>query len=516
MTLTSASNLLIMAVIAIVTQVSVNAQSSNELALDAFATWCKEFGSRAKLTASLELLNNDKCTCDFFYTPEGAWPGYSYQASMSTLRHKIEDVSTFMGAWETDVDGRPATISAMFYDGTGWAVSQIDWSDSGIYYHIGHSEMYDPTYTRPEAPAKAAKNVTESAEKLMQTRGIRQNWKKSNNQTVKLPTPPRDDNQYPNQRTTDQTAQSNESNLENNRPGLPPERPSTSPPRQPHDYPVPSDRRNEPSNDRRAELPPNRQSSRSSKQSDYPEKNATINYDLDEGPRFQIGLMGGGTFNAFMYDFGNGIEINPLEHYGYLAGLYLSYDVSDRMSLVIPATWKRKGDLTEAAFIFDQDHAIGSSFYEVGASGFISHDLDYIEVPLALNFGLGSNSFNRLSLAIGAFAALGIQGTEQNEYSLAYYDQAQFDFSEQNFSNRKVDFVQTRSFGDAQTKYLNRLDYGMYGHAVYRKGSLFIGASLSVGFADVNTMDDWTMEFGELAIPKVTSTSASIFVGYFL
>lgn len=468
------------------------AQSSpGQNTLEAFTKWCNSQGTRAELLANQNLLENGKCTCSYFNSDGGPSAAWSIEADMSFVKSNIEDVGTQLGAEPTDIKGHPARIASFYYDILGQAISSISWSQEDVHMSIKYTQNYSPGYERPDAPGKAAIKVQQLATTLSDqlgtppsTSGGRETPASTNPQPTttqpSVPAPPPSNTQPPRPVET-------ENRPENN--------PATTRP------PVPQRTTDPPVSD-----PYPRTSS-----DPQPQRSKGSNYE--SGINLRFGLMGGLTYSGLSYDFGDGMETEPLSRLGYMGGILVDVGLSQRFSLQLPISWKVKGAQAEASFIYSTDHQYGAFEDAVAADGTITHQLNYIELPVVLNVNFGGVE-KHFSLGLGAYIAMGLSGTETNDYTLYYNEGGFTDYS------IPVDWERNIKFGgnainDEKTQYLNRWDYGIYGQLSYTINRVMIGASLSYGLADINIGDEWTTEFGWLFVPEVKTISGGFFVAYF-
>lgn len=177
-----------------------------------------------------------------------------------------------------------------------------------------------------------------------------------------------------------------------------------------------------------------------------------------------IGLTVGGSLATNMYDYGVYGGEPPA---GFLplptAGLTFDFESKGAFSFLMGLYLKGKGDKIDMAeyvsqWSFPQDPG---SVIRAEAEGSISTSMYWAELPLAFTFNFGRPA--RVQFGIGGFAGYGLTGKEKSDFSITYYLEEEWLTEETIAEERDINlvhfFVENETEG---TRYINRIDYGLY------------------------------------------------------
>lgn len=196
-----------------------------------------------------------------------------------------------------------------------------------------------------------------------------------------------------------------------------------------------------------------------------------------------IGITAGINAATGVYDYRGAAEppaysILPAPSFG----ASLDWRFTPRLSLQSGLYYRGKGDRIDVG---EWISSIAPPAYNDGfapsyseADGHIQTYVGYLEWPVypVLNLSAG------FQIGIGPYIALGLHGTEKSDYKSSFFVDGNLLSREEVKQNRKVQFADIIALeDDTNTRYFNRLDYGVMGYLGIRARKMTVGWTVSYG-----------------------------------
>lgn len=204
-----------------------------------------------------------------------------------------------------------------------------------------------------------------------------------------------------------------------------------------------------------------------------------INAQNESDKKFLFGLTAGAGASTCRYEY-NSVVPPPALSYSIVpaGGISLDWRMGHIFSLQFNTLYKGKGDKIDMAKWIDK--IVASDTFQSGgkivADGYIETRLAYAEVALIPTFTIA----NKLEIGVGGFAAYGLTGKEISKYSVKYENYG-FPFPDDVYDESRTAnfFIISPEELVENELYVNRLDYGYYGHLGLRMNPFKISLGVS-------------------------------------
>lgn len=204
-----------------------------------------------------------------------------------------------------------------------------------------------------------------------------------------------------------------------------------------------------------------------------------VNAQYESGNKFLFGLTAGGGISTCRYKY-NSVTTPPQLSFRIVptAGFGFDWRMGKIFSLQFNTLYKGKGDKIDMSKWIDEivDNDTFQTEGKIIADGYIETRLAYVELSLIPTLTIA----NTIEIGAGGFAGFGLTGKEISKYTLKYENYG-FPFPDESYNdNRKVNyFILSPEEIVENELYVNRLDYGYYGHIGFRFNPFKISLGVS-------------------------------------
>ena len=211
----------------------------------------------------------------------------------------------------------------------------------------------------------------------------------------------------------------------------------------------------------------------------FPEK-LYLNYKAESSKHFFFGLTGGIGFSTGRYIYKSIAAPPALSiRIGAIAGISMDWRASDHFSFQFNALYKEKGDrikMNEWIKVINENDEEQTEGGTVTAEGFQYTKISYIEASMLPVLVIG----DVFEIGVGGFIGYGLNGKKVNDFTIKY-DFPEFPIDDESFNNEvPINFILIAPSSIEKNKiYMNRIDYGGYGHLGVRINPIKISFSLS-------------------------------------
>lgn len=195
--------------------------------------------------------------------------------------------------------------------------------------------------------------------------------------------------------------------------------------------------------------------------------------------KFLFAITTGAGLSTCRYIY-NSVSPPPITSFRIVptGGIGFDWRMGKVFSLQFNTLYKGKGDKIDMSKWIDQIFASDTtqSNGKIIAEGYIETRLAYVEASLIPTFTIA----NRIEIGAGVFAGYGLSGEEKSKYTIKY-ENFEIPFPDESYDdNRKVNYFLLSPEEIIENElYVNRIDYGYYGHLGLRFNPFKISLGVS-------------------------------------